>query len=296
MIIQKIINNSPKLFLIALLLASCYNIKRKDDLKNASEIDIKQIDSLLTRNTFISKNTFKIPYRLYLPINAQEKLPLVIFLHGRGDRGTDNRSQIYHEASFILNKHSILKSNMQLKYPCYILIPQCSDKTENEEWAKWVGNTPETPFAGLGKNGSYVMHKNPSESGEAALELIEETIKNYNIDANRIYLIGVSMGGFGVWEFTARKPHLFAAAIPMAGYSDSSQIENIKHIPYWIFHGNKDEWNPVEGSRTMYQLLKQENADVKYTEYEGINHGEAFKKAFNEPDLIPWLFSKTKIN
>lgn len=296
MIIEKIINDSLKLFLITLLLASCYNIKRKDNLKNASIIDIKQIDNLLTRNSFISKNTLKIPYRLYQPINTQEKLPLIIFLHGRGDRGTDNRSQIYHEAGFILNKHSILKSNMQLKYPCYILIPQCSDKTENEEWAKWVGNTPETPFAGLSKNGSYVMHKNPSESGEAALELIEETIKNYNIDANRIYLIGVSMGGFGVWEFTARKPHLFAAAIPMAGYSDLSQIENIKHIPYWIFHGNKDEWNPVEGSRTMYQLLKQENADVKYTEYEGINHGEVFKKAFNEPDLIPWLFSKTKIN
>lgn len=296
MFYEKIINTFLKLFLITLLLAGCNDIRKKDNLKKVSEIDIKQIDSLLARYSFISKNALKIPYRLYQPINTEEKLPLVIFLHGRGDRGTDNSAQIYHEAGFILNKNSILTSNMQLKYPCYILIPQCSDKTENEEWANWVGNTPQTPFAGLGKNGSYIMNENPSESGEAALELIDKTIKDYNIDTNRIYLIGVSMGGFGVWEFTARKPHLFAAAIPMAGYSDSSQIENIKHIPYWIFHGNKDEWNPVEGSRTMYKLLKQENADVKYTEYEGINHGEAFKKAFNEPDLIPWLFSKTKIN
>jgi predicted peptidase len=102
------------------------------------------------------------------------------------------------------------------------------------------------------------------------------------------------MGGFGTWEFTARKPDLFAAAVPMAGFSDPTQIQKIEHIPFWIFHGNTDKSNPVEGSRTMYRLLKNSGADVKYTEYEGASHGDSFRMAFAEPELIPWIFSKRK--
>lgn len=185
---------------------------------------------------------------------------------------------------------------MQKTYPCYILIPQCSNKTENEEWAKWIGNTPEKPFKGLDKNGSYKMNSEPSESGKATLELIDTTINNFNIDKNRVYLIGLSMGGFGTWEFVARRSDLFAAAIPMAGYSDPNQIEKIKDIAFWIFHGSDDEWNPVKGSRNMYRLLSNENADVKYTEYQNTGHVEAFKKAFKEKELLPWLFSKSKTN
>ena len=236
-----------------------------------------------------------MPYRFFSPQDSDKnKKPLVIFLHGRGDRGNDNNSKIYHDAGIITNENSLLKPEMQEKYPCSILVPQCSDKTDNEEWAKWIGNSPETPFKGLGKDGSYTMNPTPSESGYAALELIEKTIANNNINSNKIYLIGVSMGGFGTWELVARKPQLFAAAVPMAGYSDPSKIEKIKHIPFWIFHGSIDKWNPVEGSRHMYRLLSTKNADVKYTEYKNTTHGETFEKAFNENQLIPWIFSKSK--
>lgn len=262
---------------------------------NTEALTPEKIDKLLAPKTFMATNGLKLPYRLFNPEHAKdEPKPLVIFLHGRGDRGTDNDAKIYREAGFITNKNSLLTPEMQEKYSCYVLIPQCSDKTENEEWAKWVGNAPETPFNGLGKDGSYTMNSTPSDSGEATLELIEKTIEDYNIDRNRVYLIGISMGGFGTWEFVARKPELFAAAIPMAGYSDPSQILKIKHIPFWIFHGSTDKWNPVEGSRNMYALLSQQQADVRYTEYENTGHGEAFKKAFQEEKLVPWLFSKSK--
>jgi predicted peptidase len=292
------LTNLPKikhftLNIILLFLISC-SFQNK---KISNSISANTIDSLLVKHTYNANNGLHLPYRLYSPNNLkQTPIPLVIFLHGRGDRGTDNGANIYREAGFITAENSLLSAKMQTLFPCYILIPQCSDKTENEEWAKWIGNTPETPFNGLGKDGSYAMNPIPSESGEATLELIEKIVDSLPIDTNRIYLIGISMGGFGTWEFTARKPQLFAAAIPMAGYSDPTQIENIKHISFWIFHGKKDEWNPVAGSQTMYQLLSQQNADVKYTEYENLNHGDAFEKAFNEPNLIPWLFSKTKTN
>ena len=298
------------LSLFSILLLNCRSENKKEAIiKSESELATppkqtsdeetlewvqKNVDSVLEKGTFDASNGLKMPYRLYSPSEKQEKIPFVIFLHGRGDRGTDNGTQTYKSTGLFMNEMSLVSPNMQEKYPCYVLIPQCSDKTVNEEWAKWVGNTPETPFEGLGEDGSYTMNETPSESGAAALELIDKMIADLNIDPNRVYLIGKSMGGFGTWEFTARRPELFAAAVPMAGYSDPAQVENIKHIPYWIFHGDIDEYNPVEGSRTMYKLLTEAKADVKYVEYPGANHGESFKKAFNDPELIPWMFSKTK--
>lgn len=292
---------------LSLFILGCKSKTEKDTTDNTTAVVNTQlsgeeilnwvsihVDSVLERKSFSASNGMQLPYRLFSPLDKQEKLPLVVFLHGRGDRGTDNGTQTYKGTGLFANKMSLVSPNMQAKYPSYVLVPQCSDKTINEEWAKWVGNTPETPFLGLGEDGSYIMNPEPSESGAATLELIEKTIKTLNIDPDRVYLIGKSMGGFGTWEYTARRPNLFAAAVPMAGYSDPNQIETIKHIPFWIFHGGADNVNPVAGSRTMYKLLTKVNADVKYTEYEGANHGGAFQKAFSEAELIPWMFSKIK--
>ena len=262
--------------------------------KNGAKSFLENVDSLLVRNTHVSINNLEIPYRLFTPNNIKnEKKPLVIFLHGRGERGTENGQRIYKNAGILMNENSLLTNKLQHKYPCYVLVPQCSDKSENEEWAKWIGNSPETPFKGLEKDGSYRMNPIPYESGEATLELIEKIIAENAVDSSRVYITGLSMGGFGTWDFIARKPNLFAAAIPMAGYSDPNQLEQIKEIPIWIFHGNKDKWNPVEGSRNMYKILSEINADVKYTEY-NLGHGDTFKKAFKEPELISWMFSKIK--
>jgi len=274
------------------LLISCNKAKNNTEESLTKET----IDTLLVKDDFKASNGLELPYRIFKPKNTNAKQPLIVFLHGRGDRGTENGTRTYHEFGWVTQQNSILSVKMQDKYPCYILIPQCSDKTKNEEWAKWIGNTPETPFEGLSKNGTCKMHPQPSESGAATLELIETTISTYAIDKNRVYLIGLSMGGFGTWEFIARRPNLFAAAIPMAGYSDPDQVKRIKDIPLWIFHGSHDQWNPVEGSRHMYKLLLNQKADVTYTEYESTGHTDAFKKAFNEPNLLLWLFSKSKEN
>ncbi|WP_340154763.1 prolyl oligopeptidase family serine peptidase [uncultured Winogradskyella sp.] len=278
--------------IVVILLFLCFGCNNGS---NETLLTPEKIDELLVKNTFKASNNLELPYRLFSPYNQSvEKKPLIVFLHGRGDRGSDNSPKTYHEFGFVTNLNSLVSKQLQSKYPSYIVVPQCSAKTENEEWAKWVGNSPETPFDGLGEDGSYILNDEPSASGQAALRLIENLIENKNIDKDRIYIIGLSMGGFGVWEFTARKPNLFAAAVPMAGYSDPFQIENIKHIPFWIFHGSTDKWNPVEGSRTMYNLLLEQDADVTYTEYKNTGHGDAFKKAFNEPELLSWLFSKSK--
>ncbi len=293
--------------LLALLflsvLMACQTAEKSDDTATRDPDDGQvetltwldaNLDKVLVKHRFAATNGMSLPYRLYEPSNAGQTVPLVVFLHGRGDRGTDNGSQTYKNVGLFTNEYSIVSPAMQDKFPCYVVIPQCSDKTVNEEWAKWVGNTPETPFKGLGKDGSYTMAEEPSESGAATLELIDYLIDSLAVDPARVYLVGLSMGGFGTWEFTARRPELFAAAVPMAGFSDPQQIDRIKHIPFWIFHGNADEANPVEGSQTMYRLLSDAGAEVKYTEYDSIGHGESFQLAFKEAGLIPWMFSKSK--
>ncbi|MGL1887770.1 MAG: prolyl oligopeptidase family serine peptidase [Reichenbachiella sp.] len=255
----------------------------------------KNLDSVMVAHTFDASNGMEMPYRLYVPSKEGESLPLLIHLHGRGERGADNTPKIYNNIPLFNGSMSIVSPNGQMENPCFVLVPQCSDKTINEEWAKWVGNTPETPWEGLGKDGSYVMNEQPSESGAAALELIDWVIGNYNIDTSRIYLTGLSMGGFGTWEFIGRRPGLFTAAVPMAGYSDPRIVESIKHIPIRIYHGDIDEYNPVEGSRTMYKLLSAAGADVTYTEYQGVNHTPSFHKAWNEDStLLPWIFAQQK--
>ena len=289
-----------KILCVAIILLFSVGCKPEKSSTKPKLIEVKSVlehvDSLLVRNTYKATNKLELPYRLFSPsIHQNKKIPLVIFLHGRGERGTENGERIYRNIGIIMNENSLLTPQSQANYPCYILVPQCSNKTENEEWAKWIGNSPKTPFKGLGKDGSYVMNTTPSESGEATLELIENIVSEKAIDTSRVYIIGLSMGGFGTWDFIARKPNLFAAAIPMAGYSDPNQIENIKEIPIWIFHGNKDKWNPVEGSRKMYSLLSNVKADVRYSEY-NLGHGDTFKKAFKEPELISWMFSKSKNN
>jgi predicted peptidase len=235
-----------------------------------------------------------LPYRIYIPDNIEQPLPLLIHLHGRGERGTDNNPKIYNNIPLFNGPRSIVSPNGQQAFKSIVLVPQCSDKTENEEWAKWVGNSPETPFKGLGLDGSYNMSPRPSDSGTATLELIESVINNYNIDKKRVYITGLSMGGFGTWEFVSRRPDLFAAAVPMAGFSDPRQVEKIKGIPFWIFHGDQDEWNPVQGSRTMFQLLNEAGGNVTYTEYEGMNHTPVFTRAWNDTTLLPWIFAQSQ--
>lgn len=255
----------------------------------------KNLDSVMLAKTFDASNGMVLPYRIFVGEGHEsQKLPLLIHLHGRGERGTDNNPKIYNNIPLFNGAHSIVSPNMQHKHPCIVLVPQCSDKTINEEWAKWVGNSPETPWEGLGENGSYTMAEKPSESAEATLELIDYMMKNYNIDSQRVYITGLSMGGFGTWEFIGRKPDLFAAAIPMAGYSDTSTVEKIKHIPIWVFHGDSDKYNPVQGSRNMYQLLKNSDAHVTYTEYANTGHGDTFQKAWQDSTLLDWIFEQKK--
>jgi predicted peptidase len=232
-----------------------------------------QQNPLFKKEIFIS-NADTLPYRLSYPPDyiSKKKYPLVLFLHGAGERGNDNDAQLKHVSLFI-------DSANQTKYPCFILVPQCP---KNDVWVSF----PNFPH-------SLLAADTPTIAARLTLELINRLEKNLPIDKNRIYVTGLSMGGEGTIDFLARDPSLFAAAIPLCGVADTSKAKSIKSIPIWVFHGKEDAINNVEYSRMMVAALKKAGGNPKYTEYKEEKH-DCWTKAYSESALLPWLFSQTR--
>lgn len=197
-----------------------------------------------------------------------EKYPLVIFLHGAGERGTDNEAQIKHIQELFLNPIN------RKTYPCYVLAPQCP---KGIMWARFD------------KEGKPLAV--PSAPMQRTIELLETILRDYPIDVSRIYVTGVSMGGFGTWDIVSRFPDRFAAAIPICGGGNPSGVEALRHLPVWVFHGAKDTVVLPRHSREMVSALKQVGGNPRYTEYAEVAHN-SWVNAYRERGLLAWLFQQ----
>jgi len=235
-----------------------------------------QID-LFEKHTFNDESNNAMPYRLLKPDNFQsdKSYPLILFLHGAGDVGDDNESQL---SNFPLN---FINSSNRSSYPCYIIAPQCPS---NDSWTSFPGypNSVRTP-------------SNPTLPIAMVLSLIDSlrNSENINIDDNKIYVIGFSLGGEGAFDIVTRAPDLFAAAIPICGIADTSKAHLMLNTAFWIFHGRLDEISNVNYSRMIVASLTNLGKPPKYTEYEELDH-YCWYEAYEEPDVLSWLFSQSK--
>ena len=197
---------------------------------------------------------FELPYRMLSPkaVAADIKYPLVIFLHGAGERGTDNKIQLEH------GMNDFASDAIMEKYPAYVVAPQCPPE---RKWVE-VDWTLE----------SHTIPDEPSVPLAATFALIETLRQELPIDDRRIYLTGLSMGGYGTWDALARKPDLFAAAAPICGGGDPAVAAKFKHVPLWAFHGDQDTAVKPKRSREMIEALKAAGGTPKYTEYPGVGH------------------------
>lgn len=228
------------------------------------------------------QNGDTLPYRILLPLNydANKKYPVIFFLHGRGESGSDNEKQLIHGASLFL------RDSIREKYPAIIVFPQCP---ANSYWSN-----VQTIADPRGKRSFYfIPDGDPSLSMKLAIGLLDNIMLRYPVDAKRIYVMGLSMGGMGTFEIARRKPGLFAAAIPICGGADPSTAIKIKNISWWIFHGAKDDVVLPAYSENMFKALKNAGARVKFTLYPDANHN-SWDSAFAEPELLSWLFSRHK--
>ena len=139
--------------------------------------------------------------------------------------------------------------------------------------------------------GSNSMGATPTRPMQLFIQLLDKVLKEYPIDPARIYVTGVSMGGFGTWDLLARFPTRFAAAVPICGGGDESTAAKIKHVPIWAFHGALDHTVPPEKSRSMIQALQRAGGLPGYTEYPDIEHN-SWVWAYRDPHLMVWLFKQ----
>ena len=233
------------------------------------------------KKLFINEND-TLPYRILLPqkIIKGEKYPLVIFLHGIGERGNDNELQLIHGSTLFL------KENNLKKFPSYVIFPQCPiDST----WPKLLENT---------KGIEYHLEQysnNPKEN--KTLELLEKLIKfltdNSQINTSKIYVGGLSMGGMGTYELVYRNPFLFAAAFSICGAANPSIARKLSYTNWKIFHGDSDVVVPVTHSINMFDSIKTYSSNVSLKIYPGVNHN-SWENVFEEPDFLNWLYSNEK--
>jgi poly(3-hydroxybutyrate) depolymerase len=200
------------------------------------------------------------PYRLFVPkaYDGRTPLPLVVFLHGAGERGTDNLKQIGNRA----NGAMVFAESKQ--NPCLMAIPQCPPEKG------WYDATQRKHVP----------------------RIIEEIRKGYRVDADRIYIAGISLGGNGTWVQLADNPGLYAAAVHICGWG-AGQYDKFKAVPIWAFHAADDPTVKVKGTDDAVREIRSAGGDPIYTRYEKGGHG-SWVTAFRTQALVEWLFAQRR--
>lgn len=214
---------------------------------------LKQHEAQLARPV-----TMELGYLIYLPEDygkVEKDWPLMVFLHGFGERGSDLNKVKVHGPPKLIEEGK--------DFPFIVVSPQCPD-------GKWW---------------PYVT--------ERVIALIDDIVDNYDVDEDRVYLTGLSMGGYGTWAAAGMYPDRFAAIAPICGGGISHFGYNLKNVPVWAFHGGKDPVVPVKQSREMVNAVKQAGGNANLTVYPGVGH-DSWTRTYNNDKLYEWLLSHSR--
>ncbi len=202
-----------------------------------------------------------IPYRLMRPVSQKSLSPLVVFLHGAGERGSDNLSQLKYLPE------QMATAKLRKRYPCFLLAPQ------------------------IPTNSAWVL----LDQREVIISLIEQTIREEpGIDPTRIYLTGLSLGGSGTWSIAGRRPDLFAAAVPVCGTGNPKLASALSNVPIWAVHGTEDSVIPVRHSREMISGVSDSGGLARLSELPGVGH-ESWLFAYDDSNgILEWMFKQVR--
>lgn len=235
-------------------------------------------EQLFERGRYQGSGGAELAYRLLKPPAGKEgdRFPLVIFLHGAGERGADNRAQLVH------GMREFARPERRAEYPAFVLAPQCP---AGEKWVDVAWDA--------------VQHERPAEPAtplRLCRELIDQLLEELPIDEDRIYLTGLSMGGFGTFDALARWPDRFAAAIPICGGGDprAAEVARFRDVPLWVFHGARDNLVRPERSRELVAALKAAGGTPRYTEYPEAGH-DSWTATYADGNVLEWLFAQRRV-
>ena len=199
-------------------------------------------------------------YVIFVPkgYKGDKAYPLILFLHGAGETGTDGKKQAQVGLGPAVRKRADT-------FPFIVVFPQSHKRT-------WQAD---------------------SADGKRAIAILNEVEKQYKVDPKRVYLTGLSMGGFGTWSLAAKYPDRWAAIAPVCGGGNPKDAAKLKDIPIWCFHGDADKAVPVQRSRDMIEAIKTAGGMPKYTEYPGVGHN-SWDKAYGTDELYEWMLKHPK--
>ncbi|MCM4157213.1 prolyl oligopeptidase family serine peptidase [Gramella sp. AN32] len=228
------------------------------------------------------QNKDTLNYRiLYPPHFSKDSIyPVVLFLHGAGERGNDNETQLVHGSDLFL------KTENRENYPAIVIFPQAP---KEDYWAQVDVDRFSYPL-------DFKFHQGgePTKSLGLTMKLIDSIASEKFVDTSRIYVGGLSMGGMGTFEIISRKPEMFAAAIAICGAADTTISEKYRdNFFIWVFHGLKDDVVNPEYSKEMVAAINKNGGNANLTLYKDANHN-SWDAAFSEPYLLDWLFSHKK--
>jgi len=224
--------------------------------------------------------TVEFKYRLLRPEpgDGEERQdarhPLVLFLHGAGERGSDNVQQLKYLPTWLADPAA------RKRRPAFVLAPQCrmDERWVDVSWADGKSTPhPATPTVDLA----------------AAMQALDDVMRREAVDPARIYLTGLSMGGFGTWDMAVRRPELFAALLPVCGGGDEQTAARIADLPIWCFHGDADQAVPVRRSRDMIAAVRAAGGRPVYSELPGVGH-DSWTPAYRDEFVLDWLFSQRR--
>ncbi|MDO4815088.1 MAG: prolyl oligopeptidase family serine peptidase [Bacillota bacterium] len=235
-----------------------------------------------TEHVFVNEELdgFELPYRLFVPqkYNSQKEYPVILFLHGIGECGNDNSSQFQNGVQ------TLFDTCPELLEECIFILPQCP------EGQQWVGTVPDDLF-----NGNYSTDTMAeTEAMQSAIKLLESILAEYSCDKNRVYVMGLSMGGFGTWDALVRHGELFAAGVPLCGGGDEAYAKELADIPIWTYHGTADPIVEFDGTKHMVELITEAGGEnIIFTAVENGTH-DVWSEATTNPELIKWMFAQSK--
>lgn len=255
----------------------------------AAEVDPALL-SLFAPAVYQSPDGSALPYRLLSPdgVSAVDRsdqrdgdkattYPLVLFLHGAGERGDDNAIQLVHAA------REFARQDRRDEFPAFVLFPQCP---LGQRWVESDWNLP---------SGRDQFPTPPSPAMRLALELVDRLVDELPVDPKRVYVTGLSMGGMGSWYAAGSSPKRFAAMLEVCGGGDPTWADRYADIPLWAFHGQNDTVVPVVRGREMVKALVDagHHPEIRYVEYPGVGH-DSWTRTYSRDDVFRWLFSQRK--
>ena len=211
-------------------------------------------------------------YRYHAPASGG-KHPLVLLLHGAGERGSNNVAQLKWGADDIVKWFADRGEDYHFV---------AGQVPSGKRWVEVDWGLPE-----------HAMPKDPSEAMSNLIEVVEHLFASGTVDRSRVYVTGVSMGGYGTWDLLCRKPEWFAAGMPVCGGGDPHQAWRIRDIPIWTFHGDKDGAVPTCRSRKMTAALWAIDGKIRYRECYGFGHN-VWTPAYADKEVLDWVFTQRR--